>query len=173
MCQKSQNFLTHLHFCRENFWCLIQCINFFERCDISLLFPLPLSEMKNIFFFCNFRQDLEWEMRNSCRTKTMLSIADIRFLKSRNRFKVFLPSFQRRSSKWRSFCRTFSISSQRKKNVNWTFAIDYKFELAKTRFWVRFTFVKKNAFDQFSNISWRHRLQIVATMFSEMWLKTS
>ena len=56
VCQKSQNFFTHLHFCRENFWCLIRCINFFERCDISLLFPLPLSEMKNIFFLSQFRR---------------------------------------------------------------------------------------------------------------------
>ena len=50
VCQKSQKFFTHLHFCRENFWCLIRRINFFERWDISLLFPWPLSEMKNIFF---------------------------------------------------------------------------------------------------------------------------
>ena len=76
--------------------------------------------------------------------------------------------FQRRSSKWRSFCRTFSISLQRRKNVNWTFAIDYKYKLAKKRFWVRLIVVKKSVIDPFSNFSLRPDLQIVAKFFSEM-----
>ena len=62
-----------------------------------------------ISFFSQFRRLQKCEMLNSCRSKTRLSVEDIRFLKHRNSSKVFIPFFQRISSKWRTFFRTFSI----------------------------------------------------------------
>ena len=164
VCQKSQNFFTHLHFCRENFWCLIRRINFFERCDISLLFSLH-SQRWRISFFSQFRRLQKCEMLNSCRSKTRLSVEDIRLLKHRNSFKVFLPFFQRSSSKWRTFFGTFSISSQRKKmnigNRLQVWARQNKFLSALYR-------REKVCFERFSNISWDIDERILANQCSEM-----
>ena len=41
---------------------MMQRINFFEKCDIFLLFPLPLSEMKNIFFLAISKN---WNVRRA------------------------------------------------------------------------------------------------------------